>query len=83
MNTKIIVNIKVPMLEEEYCVFIPVSKNIWVSTKLISKSINEFSKGYFLLNKNHYLMSEDGKILDFYSTIKECGIKNGDTLLLI
>ena len=83
MNTKILINVKVPMLEEEYSLFIPVSKNVWISTKLIAKAINEFSKGYFLLNKKHYLMSEDGRILDFYSTIKKCGIKNGDTLLLI
>ena len=71
------------MLEEEYCAFIPVSKNIWIATKLISNAINEFSKGYFLLDRKHYLMSEDGKLFDFYSTVKKCGIKNGDTLLLV
>lgn len=83
VNTKILVNIKVPMLEEEYCTFIPVSKSIYVVIKLLSSAINEFTKGYFTLNNNHFLMSEKGEILDFYITIKKANIKNGDTLFLI
>ena len=83
LNTKILINIKVPMLEEEYCIFIPVSKNIYITTQLLSKAINEFTKGYFSTNKNHLLMTENGNILDFYTTIKKSGIKNGDTLFLI
>lgn len=83
MNTKILVNIKVPMLEEEYCTFIPASKNIYVTIQLLSKAINEFTKGYFLLNKKHFLVEENGNILDFYTTVKKSGIKNGDTLFLI
>ena len=80
---KILVIISVPMLEEEYDVYIPVSKSIKVTIELIVKTINELSLGYFPLKKDCVLLSSNGEMFDKNYTIKDCGIKNGDKLILV
>ncbi|MBQ9071719.1 MAG: methyltransferase [Bacilli bacterium] len=82
MTNKILVTVLVPMIEEEYDVYIPISKKIKVTTKLLVKTISELSEGHFPLKENSVLISNN-LILDNNFTVKECGIKNGDKIVLI
>ncbi len=80
---KILITIVVPMVEKEYDVFIPVSKNIDIAKKLIVKTINELTENHFPIKDRCVLMSSDGVIFRNIQTIKECNIKNGDRIILI
>ena len=83
MTNKILVTVIVPMIEEEYDIYIPVSKTIKLTLKLLTKTINELSEGHFPLKENNTLLSSTGVMFTNNFTIKECGIKNGDKIVLI
>ena len=83
MTNKILITIVVPMLEEKYDIYIPVSKSIKVTKDLLIKTINELSEGHFPIKEKCTLLSSDGKPYENNLIIKECGIKNGDKIVLI
>lgn len=83
MTNKILVTVVVPMIEEKYDIYLPVSKSIKVTKKLLINTINELSGGHFPKDKNCILMSSEGVPYGVNSTVKECGIKNGDKIILI
>jgi len=83
MTNKILITVIVPTIEEKYDIYIPVSKSIKVTKELLIKAINELSEGHFPKKENCTLMSSAGVVYESTSTIKECGIKNGDKIVLI
>ena len=83
MNNKILIEIIVPMIQEEYDIYIPVSKSVRQATQLLIKSINELSDGHFPIKDNNILLKENGDVLAQNLTIKDNGIKNGDKIILI
>lgn len=83
MNNKILITVIVPMIEEKYDIYIPVSKSIKVTKQLLIKTINELSEGHFPKKDDCTLISSKAEIYNSKFTIKECGIKNGDKIILI
>lgn len=83
MTNKILITVLVPMIEEEYDMYIPVSKSIKVTANLLIKTINELSEGHFPIKEKCILLTSDGQVLKEGSNIKESGIKNGDKIILI
>ena len=83
MTNKILITVVVPTIEEKYDIYIPVSKSITITKKLLIKTINELSGGHYPEKENCTLMSSTGVVYSGTSTIKECGIKNGDKIILI
>ena len=83
MTNKILITVVVPTIEEKYDIYIPISKSIKVTKDLLIKTINELSEGHFPLKEKCKLLSNDGKSYDDNLIIKECGLKNGDRIILI
>lgn len=89
MTNKILITVVVPMIEEEYDIYIPVSKTIKVTRDLLVKTVNELSEGYFPIKDNNslvtktILLSSNGSILKESNTVKDCGLKNGDKIIMI
>ena len=83
MTNKILITVIVPTIEEKYDIYIPVSKSIKTTKKLLVKTINELSGGHYPEKDNYTLMSSNGEVFRLSSTIKESGIKNGDKIILI
>jgi len=83
MNNKILITVKVPMIEKEYDIYIPISKNIKVASDLLVDTIHELSEGHFPKKDKVSLLLSDGSMLSNNSTVKECGLKNGDVIVLI
>lgn len=83
MNNKILITVKVPMIEKEYDIYIPVSKNIKIVSELLVNTINELSEGHFPRKENVSLLMSDGTVLKNTNIVKECGIKNGDIIVLL
>ena len=80
---KILVTVKVPMIEKNYDIRIPISKNIGITTNLLVNTINELSEGHYPKKQDAVIMLGDGTILDKNQVIKDCGLKNGDTIIMI
>ena len=80
---KVHVILFVPMIEEKYEMFIPISKKIGIISKLLTKSINEMSDGAFPIKDSLLYNKDDGKIYDFNITVKESNIRNGSEIILL
>ncbi len=83
MTNKILITVGVPMIDEEYDIYIPVSKNIKLSIDLIVKAINELTNGHFPIKDNYIMINSNGEILSKSKTIKESNLKNGDKVILV
>lgn len=83
MNNKILVTIKVPMIERTYDIYVPISKNIKIVKTLLVDTIHELSEGHFPKKQNVILMKRDGTVLNDKLILKDCDIKNGYVLTLI
>ncbi len=84
MNNKILVEVIVPLLEERYEVFIPISKRISVVIKLIEKALKEMTNGYYPNKENSVIIdAETGNVFDINITVKESKMINGSKIILI
>ena len=78
MNNKILVTIYIPLLDENYDIFIPVNKKVGTIKKTIIESIKNLqNKDYLLMNK------KDCKLIDENVYVKNSDIRNGSKLILL
>ena len=83
MTNKILITVIVPMIEERYDIYIPISKSIKVTKELLIKTINGLSEGHFPLKEKCTLLSSNGTMFCDNFIIKDCNLKNGDKVILI
>ena len=78
MNNKILITVFIPLLDENYDVFIPVNKKVGTIKKGIVGSIKN------LENKNYLLMLKSNcEVIDDNIYVKNSEIKNGSKLILL
>lgn len=81
---KMLVNIKVPALDESYDFWLPITKKIYRIILLLVKIINQESGGYYKPTTMPLLYDKiTMKEYDINLTVKDNGIKNGAELILI
>ena len=85
MNNKILIEVIVPLLEENFEIYIPVNKRISTVIKLIEKSLNEITNGYYPTQKENSVIidEESGSVFDVNLTVKESKMINGSKIILI
>ena len=85
MNNKILIEVIVPLLEENFEIYIPVNKRISTVIKLIEKSLNEITNGYYPTQKENSVIidEESGSVFDVNLTVKESKMINGPKIILI
>lgn len=85
MNNKILIEVIVPLLEENFEIYIPVNKRISTVIKLIEKSLNEITNGYYPTQKENSVIidAESGSVFDVNLTVKESKMINGSKIILI
>ena len=85
MNNKILIEVIVPLLEENFEIYIPVNKRISTVIKLIEKSLNEITNGYYPTQKENSVIidEESGRVFDVNLTVKESKMINGSKIILI
>lgn len=85
MNNKILIEVIVPLLEENFEIYIPVNKRIATVIKLIEKSLNEITNGYYPTQKENSVIidEESGSVFDVNLTVKESKMINGSKIILI
>lgn len=81
---KVLVKLYVPTIEKEYDVWIPLTRRIYTTIKLIVKAINEFTNGEYSPSKLPVLYDrKTAKPFDINLTIGESTIRNGSEIILI
>ena len=77
MNNKILIEVIVPLLEENF--------EIYTVIKLIEKSLNEITNGYYPTQKENSVIidEESGSVFDVNLTVKESKMINGSKIILI
>ena len=85
MNKKILIEVIVPLLEENFEIYIPVNKRISTVIKLFEKSLNEITNGYYPTQKENSVIidEESGSVFDVNLTVKESKMINGSKIILI
>lgn len=81
---KILVSVKVPTIEEEYDLLIPIGEKMSEVLLLIQKSIHELSGGYYMINEEANLYdSIGGKVINKNNIVRFSGLKNGSKVILL
>jgi len=81
---KILVKLYVPIIEQQYEIWIPANKRIYNIIDLLTKAVNELSGGYYKVSKPPSLYDKaSGKPYDINLSIKETTIRNGTEIVLI
>ena len=83
-NNKILIEVYVPSIEKQYCIFIPVSKRVGTIKKLIEKGIKDFAGDSFSIKEESIFYSkETGMIYDVNLKVIDTDLKNGSRIILI
>lgn len=81
---KVLVKLYVPIIEEQYDVWIPINKKVYIVINLLAKTVNELSGGYYKPHSMPMLYDRTtGEPYDINLNVKENKIKNGTELILI
>ena len=84
MMSKVLANVFVPVLQNDYDFFIPTHINIRLVISIVGKMVFEISSGLFIPDDSTLLCRrEDGTVLDVNASVLTAGIKNGEKLMLI
>ena len=84
MENKILVIVYVPLLEDEYSIFIPVNKKIGTIRNNIIQTITELSEGGLKISDQMGLYdSEKATVYDNNVYVNDSGITNGTKLILM
>ena len=75
MTNKILITVAVPLIEEKYNIYIPVSKSIKVTKELLIKTINELSEGHFPKKESCVLLSDKGIVYENNGSVRYTRIR--------
>lgn len=80
---KIIITISVPSIKKEFDIIVDLRIQISILKKLLQDSIADITNGEYESSENSLLcLSRRSIVLDEEKSAYECGIENGDTILL-
>lgn len=84
MNNKVLVNLFVPEIGNNYDIYLPVNKKIGNIIVLLNKAVNELTGGSYKLDNSNLLYNiETKKIYESDILLANTDIRNGTKLLLI
>lgn len=81
---KVLIQLYVPLIEQEYNLFVPINKKIGIVKRLIENSIIELTDGNFKTNGTTKLYNKMTSIVyNDEHFIKDTDIRNGTKLILL
>lgn len=84
MNTKILIELEIPLIEQKYDLYIPINKKVGTIKSLIENSLNEITDGaYTPRSDTNFYSKETGDIYDINKTVRDTDLKNGSRIILI
>ena len=83
MQYKILIELFIPEIEEQFEFYIPVNKHVEDVTKILNKAVNEISYGLYPVKDDVKLINRrTGEVYDKGFYIRNTTIKNGTQLVL-
>ena len=82
-NNKILIQLYIPLIEEEYDIFIPINKRVGTIKQLIEKNMSEQSMGYIIKEDTNLYSKETGQVYDVQLLVKDTDLKNGSRVILL
>ncbi|MBR2587816.1 MAG: hypothetical protein IKD77_01250 [Bacilli bacterium] len=83
MTNKILICVKIPMIDDEYDIFIPAFKTIFNVTRLIEQAISEMTYNDYVSSGSAMLYDDSGKLINPNTIVKDSGLTNGSTVIMI
>ena len=83
MNNKILISVKVPMIEQKYDIFVPAFKTIFNVIETIEQGISELSHGEYIPSGKVMLYNSNGELINPNVIVKESGLLNGSDVIMI
>ena len=84
MMNDVLVKLYVPMIGEQYDIWIPVNKKISTIITLLVRSVSEFTKGYYNPKMMPFLYDKTtAEVFDINLRVIETEIRNGSELIMI
>ena len=84
VNNKVLVKIYIPVMEMQFDVWLPISRNVSKIIVLLVKAINEFSGGVYKPTNMPTLYEKNtAKEYNINASVKDNNIKNGTEIVLI
>lgn len=83
MDYKILINLYVPEIEQNFELYIPINKYVEEVIKILNKAVNEIVYGVYPIKDNLQLCNRrTGEIYDKGFYVRNTSIKNGSQLIL-
>ena len=84
MKNKVLVDLIVPEIDEEYSVYLPINKKIGNIIILLNKAISELTNGDFELSSTNSLYNKDTcEQYSFDTLLLNTNIRNGTRVILL
>ena len=84
MKNKVLVELVVPEIEQNYMIYIPINKKIGNIIVLLNKSITELSNGLYVgTNKTSLYDKNTGIKYPINDLVRNTSIRNGSCLILM
>lgn len=81
---KVLVKLYVPIIEEQYDVWLPLNQRVYSIINLLMKAIYEITGGYYKPDKIPILYDKlTGMPYDINLSIKNCNMRNGAEIILV
>lgn len=82
-NNKILIQLYIPLIEEEYDIFVPINKRVGTIKQLLEKNMSEQANGYIIREDTNLYSKETGKVYDVQLLVKDTDLKNGSRVVLL
>lgn len=82
MKNKVLVELIVPVLEENYDVYLPINKKIGNIIELLNRALFDMTNGIYNFSNNH-LYNTDGEEYKSNVLLRETDIRNGSSVVLL
>ena len=84
MNNKVLINVDVPEIDNDFDLFIPVNELVWRVNKLVIKSISDLSGVPLNTNDKYVFINKiTNKVYNNNDIIIDTDIRNGTELILL
>lgn len=84
MKNKVLIQLIVPNIDEQYDLFLPVNIKIGEALKLIEKSLKDLNDGLYIIDGKKSLYDcSNGTIYNINDLIIHTNIRNGSKLMLV
>lgn len=83
-ESKVLVSLNVPVLEERYDVYFPVNRKIHNVIKMLKSSLYDLSNGAFNKEVDYVLYNkENGLVYDMNMLVRDTDIRNGSMIIML